>query len=132
MKRRSFTLLCGTLLLAPGAAWAGATPRKKGGGESFIQFATLTASVFRPDGTRGVLTVEAGLDIPDPALRARADESRPLLRDAFVQWLTIYGAGLTGGAAPDPDQIAFQLQRATDRVLGRPGARLLLGTVLVN
>jgi len=33
---------------------------------------------------------------------------------------------------PNADQIAQLLQRATDRVLGRPGAKLLLGTVMVN
>jgi hypothetical protein len=38
--------------------------KKKGGGISYIQFRTLTATVFRPDGRRGVLTVEAGVDVP--------------------------------------------------------------------
>ena len=36
------------------------------------------------------------------------------------------------GAPPNPAIIATALQRATDQVLGKPGAKLLLGTVLVN
>jgi hypothetical protein len=36
------------------------------------------------------------------------------------------------GAPPNPDIISAALQRATDQVLGKPGAKLLLGTVIVN
>ncbi len=133
MRRRHLLAAIGLAALcltqAPGA---GAEERKKGGGETFIQLQTLTATVIRADGRRGVMTVEAGVDVPDDALRERADQSTPRLRAAFAQVLQIYASGLPGGAVPNADYLARELQRQTDAVLGRAGARLLLGTILVN
>jgi len=117
-----------------GGAEAASSPgeKKKGGGPSFLQLPTLTASVIRGDGRRGVLTVEAGLDIADDGLRSRAAASQPRLRDAYVRFLTAYGPTAPAGGPPDPDVLAASLQRATDQVLGRPGAKLLLGTIMIN
>ena len=121
------------LAFALGASGAHAAPEhKKGGGESFVQLPSLNASILRRSGRHGVLTVEAGLDIPDAALRARAEKSMPRLRDAYARFLVIYADAIPAGGAPDPQVVGDKLQRATDQVLGRPGARLLLGTLLVN
>ena len=125
-------LALGPPLAAPAFAKAEHAERKKGGGLSYTQFPALTASVFRGDGRRGVLSVEAGVDCPDAAVKARADLLGPRLRDAYVQYLAAYAAGLAPRTAPDADQIAAALQRKTDVVMGRPGAKLLLGTILVN
>lgn len=128
--------LCAALvaLSAAGAARAGEAQgeKKKGGGVSYIQFPTLTATVFRPDGRRGVLTVEAGVDIPDARLRTRAGLLLPRLRAAYVQLLGTYAAGLPPGSPPDPDYLSRALQGQTNQVLGQSGARLLLGTIIVN
>jgi hypothetical protein len=43
-----------------------------------------------------------------------------------------YAGSLGPGSAPNADYLSRELQRQTDLVLGRPGARLLLGTILVN
>ena len=99
---------------------------------TYTSFDALTATVSRSDGRRGVLTVQGGLDVKDPALRARAAASQPRLRDAYIRALSVYAASIIPGAPPDVDQIGMRLQRATDDVLHRPGARVLLGTVLVN
>jgi flagellar basal body-associated protein FliL len=121
-------------LPGPGAQASSSPPqeKKKGGGASYIQFPTLTASVLRPNGRRGVLTVEAGLDVADGALRTRAELTQPRLRDAYIRILTTYAAAAPVGGPPDPDAISAALQRSTDQVLGKPGAKLLLGTVMVN
>ncbi len=133
MRRRHLLATIGLAGLCPAlASGAGAEERKKGGGETFIQLQTLTATVIRADGRRGVMTVEAGIDVPDDGLRERADQSTPRLRAAFAQVLQIYASGLPGGAVPNADYLARALQRQTDVVLGRSGARLLLGTILVN
>ncbi|MGA0603437.1 Tat pathway signal protein [Caulobacter sp. KR2-114] len=129
MRRRQILLALGLLAFALPAH---AEERKKGGGDSFIQLQTLTATVIRADGRRGVMTVETGIDVPDAALHSRADQSTPRLRAAFAQVLQIYATGLPGGAVPNADYLARQLQQQTDAVLGRPGARLLLGTIMVN
>jgi hypothetical protein len=106
--------------------------KKKGGGLSYIQFQTLTATLLRGGGRRGVLTVEAGVDVPEAGLRARAAASQPRLRAAYVQFLGAYAGGLSPGSPPDADYIARQLQALTNQVLGRPGAKLLIGTILIN
>ena len=107
--------------------------KKKGGGLSYIQFPALTASITRATGGRGVLTVELGLDVPgDNNLHDRALASEPRLRDAYVRFLQIYASGLVPASPPNPDAIGEALQRSTDQVLGKPGAKLLLGTILVN
>ncbi|MDR3508142.1 MAG: Tat pathway signal protein [Caulobacteraceae bacterium] len=119
------------LIAGPGLAMAG-EEKKKGGGITFVQMSTLTATVLRGDGHRGVMTVEVGVDIPDGALRAKAQISLPRLRAAYIQMLQAYASGLGPGGAPDADYIARVLQKETDRVLGKPGGKLLLGTILVN
>lgn len=104
----------------------------KGDTTTYRAMDTLTATIRHDDDSLGVLSVQAGLDATDPKMRKLVEQSLPRLRDAYVRALGIYAAGLTPGAGPNADQIAQLLQRATDRVLGRSGAKLLLGTVLVN
>jgi len=132
MRRRD--LLIVGLAALPGLALASEpkAEKKKGGGLSYLQIPAVSATTVRANGKRGVLTVETGLDIPDTALRARAEASAPRLRAAFVQIVQTYAAGLTPNTAPNADFLAGELQRETNRVLGKAGAKLLLGTILVN
>ena len=133
MKRRAFLALTLPAVLAPMIARAAASDeKKKGGGVTFIQLNTLTATIIRRDGLRGVLTVESGIDVQDEKLRAKAQMLIPRLRAAFVQSLQTYAAGMTPGVPPNADFVAKELQRETDRVLGQKGAKLLLGTMLMN
>lgn len=131
MDRRRFVLLVAGLA-APGAALAAGGEKKKSGGGSYVPIQTLIASTTRSPSRRGVLTVDCGLDVPDEALRLRATQSAPRLRAAFVQTVQAYAAGLAPGALPNADYLATTLQRQTDAVLGKPGAKLLLGVILVN
>jgi hypothetical protein len=136
MRRRAFLILAFAAL--PVAALANGKPekpkgeKKKGGGESYVQLPAVTATTMRPTGRRGVLTVETGLDIPEATLRTRAEASVPRIQAAFVQVIQTYAAGLTPGTAPNLDFLAAELQREADRVLGKKGSKLLLGSVLVN
>lgn len=134
MDRRRLLALTTLIAISPGlmAAAPAKDEKKKGGGASFLQINTLTASVMRANGRRGVLTVESGLDIPDEKLRAKADSVLPRIRAAFVQSLQIYASGMAPGHMPNAEIVTQRLQREADRVLGRPGARVLLGTLLVN
>jgi len=102
-----------------------------GGQETYIRLATVTASVTRPDGRSGVMTVETGVDVPDAALRTRAGQSAPRLRAAYNTVVQRTAQALLPGYAPNIDRLAQELQAATDTTLGRTGARLLLGTVMV-
>jgi hypothetical protein len=132
-RRRLIALIAAPAVLYPAAGFAqGAGEKKKGGGITYIQFPTLTATILRSNGQRGVLTVDAGVDVPNSALRARVNLSEPRLRAAYVQLLQAYVWQLGPGAPPNPDYLSMALQKETDRVLGQPGAHLLLGAMLVN
>lgn len=115
----------------------GLGPRKTSGGggggaqNTYVRFATVTATITRSDGRRGVMTVETGVDVADAALRTRAEQSGPRLRAAYNGVVQRTAAALLPGFAPNIDRLSQELQAVTDTTLGRPGARLLLGTVMV-
>jgi hypothetical protein len=137
MLRRDLLALIAVTAAAPSAARASSggekkEEKKKGGGITFIQIPTLTATILRGTGRRGVVTVESGVDIPDAQLRARAEQSLPRLRSAFIGFLQQYVAGLSPGAPVNADYLSRELQRQTDAVLGKRGAKLLLGSILMN
>jgi hypothetical protein len=132
MNRRALLPLVLALAAAPALTHAEEERKKKGGGASYIQLDTLIATTTRLDGRRGVMTVEVGVDVADAALHARAAQSTPLLHANYAEVVRIYAAGLPPGSLPNVDYLARELQRETDTTLGRPGARLLLGAVLIN
>ena len=135
MDRRQLLALIATgAAAAPAAALASSKEgeKKKGGGITFIQIQTLAATITRRSGVRGVVTVETGVDVPDAALRERAEKSIPRLRSAYNGLLQQYVAGLSPGSPVNADYLAQALQRQTDTVLGKRGARLLIGSILMN
>ena len=87
---------------------------------------------MRASGRRGVLTVEIGLDVPDAKLRDGLELYLPLLYSAYVSALQPYALGLAPGQPANADFISITLQRETDRVLKRRGAKVLLGSILLN
>jgi hypothetical protein len=133
MQNRAILAALALATLLPATAQAsGGGEKKKGGGATYLQILPLVATTNAGGGRRGVLTVETGVDIPDGALRAYCEQSLPRLRAAYVQVVQIYAAGLAPRTAPNADFLARELQRETDRVLGKKGARLLLGAILVS
>lgn len=122
--------------LAAVAAPAAAAPARASEGgaapqASYLRLPTITANVRRAGGGRGVMTVETGLDTPNAALRARVIQSQPRLRAAYAAVVQQAANGLLPGAPPDVERLVAQLQAATNTTLGRAGARLLIGTVMV-
>lgn len=135
MDRRQILSLAALAALVPAAARASGAKgeaKKRAGGESYLPLQPLLGTTVRSDGRRGVMSVECGLDVPDASLRTRAEQSAPRLRSAFVETIQSYARGLPTGAAPNADFISRTLQRQTDTILGKPGAKLLLGAILVN
>ncbi|MDZ4374332.1 MAG: hypothetical protein U1C74_23320 [Phenylobacterium sp.] len=114
------------------ASAAGGGEKKKSGGGSYLPIQSLLGGTVQRGRRRGVLAVDLGLDIPDEALRIRAEQSTPRLRAAYLQVIQSYAAGLPQGALPNADYIGQTLQRQTDAVLGKPGAKVLLGSIIVN
>lgn len=131
MRRRELLSALALLPFLAGPVLAG-EGKSKTGGVGYIRLPTLTATIVRSDGRRGVLSVEAGVDTPDAKLREKVTLLTPRLRDAFNSTLMVYGNNLRPGDPPDLDHLETLLQADADRVVGRPGARVLLGTTLIN
>jgi hypothetical protein len=133
-RRALFTLapLAGVALAA-----AALPARASSGGEakppedSFMRLSTASATIMRPDGRRGVMTVEIGLDIPDPQLLQKAALAIPRLVDAHNGVVQTTAAALLPGEAPDISKLAHDLQVATFLILRKRGAVVLVGTVMV-
>ncbi len=148
-------LCCAICLIAlspivlPGDAFAAGGPGGGGGGgsqqaddgrrrnltasDSYVPLPPLTATVQADFRARGLLQIEAGLEISDNRLRRRAERSMPLLRDAYVSALSVYaGIHYRYGEVPDAERIGELLQQATDHALGEPGAEVLLGMIMIH
>ena len=67
----------------------------------------------------------------DAALKLRAEQSQPRMRAVFNILIQREANTLLPGAVPNIERLAAQLQSATNIILGRRGARLLLGTVMI-
>jgi hypothetical protein len=93
--------------------------------------ALSTATVLRPQARRAIMSVESTLVIADGALLERAKLSRPRLNAAFTDAVRIEASRMLPDAVPDLTSLTRALQGAADRVLGRVGAQVLLGTVMV-
>ncbi|MBU6373049.1 MAG: hypothetical protein KJS97_09995 [Alphaproteobacteria bacterium] len=132
------------LAVAASPAFAAGKPAAKGGvndeaarritvAESYVPQFGLTATVSANYARAGMITVDAGLDVPDPALRAKLQKMAPRVRDALRSALAEYAnTHYRPGAAPDPDTIARMLQLAINRETGGAGAKVLLANVMVQ
>jgi transcriptional regulator of heat shock response len=134
MDRRIFISALCSLALAHTPALASAPPKekKKGGGESFVQIPTLTLFTVMYGQQRRVLTIDLGLDVPDDKLRTMVNIYLPRLRDQYITAMQNYSLRLRKNAIVDVDYVASSLQKITDQILGRPGAKLLLGSITLN
>ena len=128
------TVLLALALCGSGtSAFAGAkAPEHRGGPITYVHLPGLTTNVLRSNGRWGVVTIEAGLDIQDEKLRIRVQKSIPVLMDAYTRAMAGIGPGVRPGSEPDLDLVSKSLQSVTNRVLGRPGAIFLVGSVIIN
>lgn len=129
MQRRAFLLSAAAAVASPALA---SEPRRRSGGQTFVQLPSLTANVRGGGGRRGILTVDVGLDVPDARLLARAESLIPRLRADLFAFLQTYAAGLRPGEPPNPDMLSTRFQAIVDRTLGGRGARVLIGAMLLN
>ncbi|MGA9657874.1 MAG: Tat pathway signal protein [Asticcacaulis sp.] len=127
--------LVATGLIAPGliapVAEASA-PKKKGGGTGYTQFSTLSVFTAARRRRHGTLSVDMGLYSDDPKLVDLILLYQPRLKDAYITRLQAYAIGLGSNSLVDVAYISDQLQKATDAVLPQKGAKVLLGSVLLN
>ena len=107
--------------------------RKVTQSESYIQIDPMYASILVGDKPTGMLLIEISMDVPDPQLRQRVNEYMPLLRDAFVRSLSVYAANaVRTWRQPDIDDIATRMQKITDYILRKPGAKILMAQAAIR
>jgi len=101
--------------------------------KSYLPLDPIYTTIVDDDRAQGMLMVGVGLDVPDPTLRAVANRSLPVLRDAYVRNLMAFtGSSVRTTAQPDVSEIAERLQNITDRALGHKGAKVLLAQVALR
>lgn len=99
--------------------------------ESFLPMPTLSAGVLHRTSTAGTIVIDMGLDVPDQALRRRAQLNAPRVRDALRTALATYSSTYyRDRTAPDPTELTRLLQQSVNRVLGAEGARVLLVNII--
>ncbi|HVZ30204.1 MAG TPA: Tat pathway signal protein [Asticcacaulis sp.] len=134
MKRRALLSLCLSAFALPFLAVPAhaSEPKKKGGGEGFTQFPMLTVFTAGSGHRHGTLSVDMGLYTADPKMVDRIKLYMPRLKDAYINRLQAYAANMTSSSLADADYLSSQLQAVTNQVLGVTGARVLIGSVLLN
>ncbi len=141
MQRRALLVgLCVALFAGPAAASGSGSGQEQApatrqerltSAESFVPMPTLSAGVLQRASTRGTLVVDMGIDVPDEALRRRAQLNAPRLRDALRTALAVYASTYyRDRTAPDPAQLTRLMQQSIDQALGAPGARVLLVNII--
>ncbi|MBU6298024.1 MAG: hypothetical protein KGJ79_00945 [Alphaproteobacteria bacterium] len=100
---------------------------------SYVMIDPIYTTIMDGDKIVGLLMIGIGLDIPNANLRAQADHAMPVLRDVYVRNLMEFTAtSVRPWRQPDVTAIADRLQRVTDRILRRKGARILLAQVAMR
>ena len=125
----SFTLATGALAATHSSA---EEAKKKGGGVGFTQFPMLTVFTQVSSNRHGTMSVDMGLYASDAKLSSQVKLYQPRLQDAYISKLQAYAADLNARSMVNTDYISGQLQQVTDQILGRTGAKVLLGSVLMN
>ena len=100
---------------------------------SYLMIDPIYTTIMDGNKIVGLLMIGIGLDVPNADLRAQTEQSMPVLRDVYVRSLMAFTAtSVRPWRQPDVGQISDRLQHATDRTLGRQGARILLAQVAIR
>ncbi len=128
-------------LAAPAAASGAPAPakpankqeRKITGSPAWVSVEPIAVAILRQNRIQGMFLVEFGLDVQDETLRARAQESLPRLRDAWLRNMSDLAATrMRIGRQADLDVLSTRLQTTTDQMLGGAGAKILLLQAVVR
>ena len=101
--------------------------------DSYLMIDPIYTTIMDGDKIVGLLMIGIGLDVPNAKLRSQTESAMPVLRDVYVRSLMAFTAtSVRPWRQPDVAAIAERLQHATDRTLGRQGARILLAQVAMR
>jgi flagellar basal body-associated protein FliL len=101
--------------------------------ESWVMVDPFSVTVVQDDRVRGKVLVSFGMDVPDADLRAKAELLMPRLQDTWLSQLSHYAStAVRPSRAANIREVSLLLQRGADQVLGKPGSKVLLGSVIIN
>ena len=101
--------------------------------ESWVMVDPFSVTVIQNDSIRGKVSVSFGMDVPDAELRERAELIMPRLQDAWLNRLNLYASTTVRPGKPaNIDDVSQLLQSTADQVLGKPGSRALIASVIVD
>ena len=100
---------------------------------SWVMVDPFSVTVIQNDKIRGKVAVSFGMDVPDDALRERAELIMPRLQDAWLHRLNLYASTTVRPGKPaNIDDVSLLLQSTADQMLGKPGSKVLIASVIVN
>jgi len=107
--------------------------KKLGGSASFLPIQAVAVTIMKNYRPAGVIQVDFGLEIPDDALRTRAQALAPVIRDAMHAATSTYlNTSYQVGQVPNADRLAAMLQSVADRQLGAGKTKLYLVSIVVR
>jgi hypothetical protein len=122
-------LLTPVVVLAAG----GGASKGSSGDSPFIAQTQIASSVLVSFQPVGIMQVDMGLYVPNQSQRARILSMQPVLRNAWRRTTQEFTNNYyVRGRVPDAALLGQRLQAATDEVLGRGQARVLLASVVVR
>ncbi|MGA7676367.1 MAG: hypothetical protein WCA78_15140 [Rhizomicrobium sp.] len=128
-----FALLLAFALAAPAGAGKKGAVHRITQSDSYLMIDPIYTTIMDGDKIAGLLMIGIGLDVPNAGLRDKTQTEMPVLRDVYVRSLMAFTAtSVRPWRQPDVAAIADRLQHATDRTLGRTGARILLAQVAMR
>ena len=100
---------------------------------SWVSVDPFSVTVVQEDRISGKLLVSFGMDVPDEELRLKAELIMPRLQDAWLTQLSHYaGTTVRANRAANISDVSTLLQSTADLVLGKPGSKVLIGSVIVQ
>ena len=107
--------------------------RKLTASPAWVAVDPITVAVMRQNRVKGVFLVEFGLDVEDEAMRGKAQEILPIMRDAWLRAMSDFAqTRVRIGRQADLDALTTRLQATTDQLLDGPGAKVLLQQAVVR
>ncbi len=101
--------------------------------EAWVTVDPMVVTVFKQSRIKGMLVVEFGLDIPDEKMRHHAEGYLPRLQDQWLRTLSDFAmTKVKIGRQANLDALTERLQKTTEKMLGGPGAKVLLLQVMVR
>lgn len=103
------------------------------GSPYYVAVTNLNAPIVGARGFDSMMAVDAGLEIHDNQIRAKAEKQMPRLRDGLRRGVrTFLTMNYEYGTVPDLELLSKRLQAAADEIFGPGVAKVTIAAALVH